>query len=41
MPVGDAFFQPEAYIDIPNDDLLSWIFDNPQYPRDKKVNLNA
>ena len=31
----------EVHLDIPNQDLLSWMFDNPQYPIDKPIYLDA
>ena len=31
------FFKPDQYLELPNKDLLSWIFDNPSYDQDKPV----
>ena len=31
------FFRPEQYLELPNKDILSWIFDNPGYDQDQPV----
>ncbi|PGH07248.1 hypothetical protein AJ80_08034 [Polytolypa hystricis UAMH7299] len=35
------FFKPEKYVNLPSKDLLSWIFDNPQYDQDRPVYIDA
>ncbi|QVM11961.1 hypothetical protein D8B26_006599 [Coccidioides posadasii str. Silveira] len=32
------FFRPDEYLPLPTKDILSWIFDDPQYDQDKPVN---
>lgn len=32
-----VFFKAERHVDIPTKDLISWIFDSPQYDQDKPV----
>lgn len=37
--IEDVFFKPVNTVDIPAQDILSWIFDSPQYPQDQAVSL--
>lgn len=36
---ADAFFKPPAIQSVPDLDLLSWMLDEPPYPKDKPVGL--
>ncbi|EER39172.1 adenylate-forming enzyme AfeA [Histoplasma capsulatum H143] len=35
------YFKPEQYANLPSNDVLSWIFDNPSYDQDKPVYIDA
>ena len=37
--IEDVFFKPTKTVDIPTQDILSWIFDSPRYPQDQAVSL--
>ncbi|RVX72878.1 hypothetical protein B0A52_03231 [Exophiala mesophila] len=35
--IEDVFFKPTKTVDIPTQDILSWIFDSPRYPQDQAI----
>ncbi|KKZ68531.1 hypothetical protein EMCG_05815 [[Emmonsia] crescens] len=35
------YFKPEQYLELPSQDLLSWIFDNPSYDQDRPVYIDV
>lgn len=37
--IEDVFFKAVNTVDIPTQDILSWIFDVPRYPQDQAVSL--
>ncbi|KAI5856369.1 4-coumarate-CoA ligase-like protein [Tricharina praecox] len=39
--MAPGFFQPEGQIDVPNTDLLSWMFDKPIYDLEKIIFVSA
>ncbi|KAI9812709.1 MAG: hypothetical protein M1827_004465 [Pycnora praestabilis] len=36
-----TFFRPEKYLPVPTKDILSWIFDDPQYDVDKPIYIDV